>query len=1647
MPKVVDNRVVEMEFDNANFEKNVGQSLSTLDKLKAALSFKGAEHDFGIVENAAAGLGKSFSMMEQIATGALRNFGTKLENWAENTIKTMSGVKQVMSGFNKYTTLTESSFTLQGQGFKSKDVHKQLKRLTWFTDETSYNLSDMVDNMAKFTSKGLGLKESADDMMGIALWAASAGQNAQTASHAMYQLSQAMAGPMNLMDWRSIENANMNTAEFQKIALETAASMGLVEKNAEGMYRSLAPGSEYKDWFSSDRGFRNSLAGKWFTPEVQSAVYRKYTTAVDDIYEYIRKHPGTLVADAIEVLGSQLDEFGVHALLMAQQSKTWADTVNATADAVSTKWSGVFTHIFGNASQSTEFFSALTEEFYTMFADPMNSLLDVFLEWRQAFGRKEWQGSFISMLRSVNTVLGSIGGTINKFAFGDRANKLIEYSKKVKKAYEIAGISKRTGREGTVIGPDRLLVENASDDYEVMTKARASALMDLTHKFTEFSKKVQKAAEDTSFFERTTLGILSAFGLVKLAVSGLLTALKPFEPLVKGVLRWAVNRVLALADAVSTLYASAKKNNTFTKLFTSILRPFVTLYTKLREFIDKFVPRFQERWESFTSHFGKLGDRAKGVKKKFDEFFSSVKSKWEKLFSNWDVDAAIDGIFNGLSKVKQFVYDLIGVKDDEGFAEWVDNTLTSVSQSFETFKENATQTFGSVWEDLKLYWKEALAWIEEHWSGISSTFSDIFEGIKGFGIAFWTAIKAFFSKDTEGDGTSGLEGVIQTFKDLGTILGTVLGVIGKALKPLADGIKNTLETMSLEGAGDALTGGGIAALGVAFYKWTQNFGKGSWMKGFKNVLDGIGESLGGFTKLLDAKALKEAAIGIAILVASLFILISLPEGDLARAASAMATIIFILSTALKKLEGFRTGASINSKGFNFSKSGAGSTLLMAALSFLAIAAVLKIVAAIPEDDLYRAVTVVSVLMAVMTFMLKAIMKLQRGGTTDDHSTNIGHKNNYKNKIGSENSLVTVGGPAATIFAFAIFLGAVILALKKVSDLSKDKAAFTTAITTVGAIVLALGVFLGVVGSFYKQTETVGNITSPSAMLWKNILALSAAIYIIAMAFEKIATIDRNAAGSGRLLGTGAFILSVMGILIVFAAVAKNGNFSNAGKLTRALLGFAVAIGIIALVTAELAKIKPEQGRWAGVLGVLAVIGGIIVALALVGKLYTKNDEQIKNFQKFALSLAVIAGTIAIVSVGLYALSKIDSDKLLTAIAAMTVVMGAFAAAGVIGKFLGHGLTAFAVALLAISGAVALIAVSFLAAAEAIRIFSDESLDIHQAAENIKTFMDEIVENLGQWATTLLSAFLETALAAVPATVEALVDAIATTLAALTEKDATGKMKIESLIDNALTIVIAVFDGIAARAGDIVFSVGNALVEILYNLGTWVQQNKDKISKSLKAVAQGIIDVIISLFDDLGESIFGEEDWEEIRSVLEEAMGWIALVFAPAVAAAFGKAFAAFYALIAAYEAIMAEANSEQNKADTIYRHVEEAAVPTIANRGFREPFEITHKGKTYYIDPVELQGLNIRELDPHEKTLDEILYTITEYQTSRNNSVWGKKLTSDFYNKFLPETTNGKSRASGTVVNNTVTINNPVKESSTEQFRKAKVMLARLQGT
>ena len=357
MSREIDERVVEMQFDNQNFEKNVKTSLSTLDKLKEALNFRGVSNSFDELERASnkvdfsgmtSGVEKissGFSALETIAVGALLKIGDQAVVAGEKLLKSLT-VDQISAGWEKFSDKTTSVGTLISQGYDLDTVEAQLERLNWFTDETSYNFVDMVANIAKFTASGRGLEDSVTAMEGIANWAALSGQNAETASRAMYQLAQAMgSGVMKKEDWKSIVNANMDTQEFRQLALDIASSDAFrtLQKNADGTYQSMV--NRNADKFNINQ-FADSLTeGAWFTSDVMMEVYTSYASAVDKIYAYTEEH-GVTASQAIELMGDELTEFEKKAFLAAQQARTLEDVSNSIKDAVSTGWMNTFQLIF-----------------------------------------------------------------------------------------------------------------------------------------------------------------------------------------------------------------------------------------------------------------------------------------------------------------------------------------------------------------------------------------------------------------------------------------------------------------------------------------------------------------------------------------------------------------------------------------------------------------------------------------------------------------------------------------------------------------------------------------------------------------------------------------------------------------------------------------------------------------------------------------------------------------------------------------------------------------------------------------------------------------------------------------------------------------------------------------------------------------------------------------------------------------------------------------------------------------------------------------------------------------------------------------------------------------------------------------------------
>lgn len=417
MSNVVDNRVVSIEFDNAKFEKNVKTSVSTLKHLDKTLndmsgSAKSLESidrainnmDFSNLASNIDKMANKFSFFKEVASGVARSIGDSLVDMANRAVRSISMIDQISAGWDKYASKTESVQTIMSStGMSIEAVSKQLERLNWYTDETSYNYTEMASNIAKFTAQNVGLEESVTAMEGIANWAAQAGQKADAAGRAMYNISQAMGlGFMGTADWKSIELANMATTTFKKTVLETAEKVGTLTKVSEGLYKTVGKGSEV-----SVTNFREALSEGWFDTNVMRATFNEYGKFSDKLYELTEitgktatelldmmeaEKNGTITLkeyeDAVEdtsITATQLKgilqglngtEFDLsrEAFKLGQEAKTYADAIGAFQDAFSTSWMRIFELIFGNYEEAKVVWTEFTNMLYDIFVEPVNSL-------------------------------------------------------------------------------------------------------------------------------------------------------------------------------------------------------------------------------------------------------------------------------------------------------------------------------------------------------------------------------------------------------------------------------------------------------------------------------------------------------------------------------------------------------------------------------------------------------------------------------------------------------------------------------------------------------------------------------------------------------------------------------------------------------------------------------------------------------------------------------------------------------------------------------------------------------------------------------------------------------------------------------------------------------------------------------------------------------------------------------------------------------------------------------------------------------------------------------------------------------------------------------------------------------------------------
>ena len=408
MPNTVDRRVVEMRFDNKEFQTNVQDTMTILDKLKEKLSFRGAGNDFknsGLSDSIEDAKSR-FSALEIIGTTALVNLTNSAVNFGKQMARSFT-IDQVKAGFSEYELKMGSIQTIMAStGADIQTVNKYLNDLNTYSDKTIYSFSDMTSSIGKFTNAGVDLDTAVKAIQGISNEAAVSGANAQEASRAMYNFAQALsAGYVKLIDWKSIENANMATKEFKQQLIDTAVEMGNLEKNADGTYSVLTQGANgaFKENITATKNFNDSLSAAWMTTDVLTKTLGEYADETTDI--------------------------GKKAFAAAQDVKTFSQLIDTVKEAIGSGWAQSFELVFGNLEEAKKLWTAVNNvisDFVGRNADARNGLLQT---WHDSSrGRDALFGGFKNLYQAIVSVITPIKEAFRAIFPPATAKSLIDFS-------------------------------------------------------------------------------------------------------------------------------------------------------------------------------------------------------------------------------------------------------------------------------------------------------------------------------------------------------------------------------------------------------------------------------------------------------------------------------------------------------------------------------------------------------------------------------------------------------------------------------------------------------------------------------------------------------------------------------------------------------------------------------------------------------------------------------------------------------------------------------------------------------------------------------------------------------------------------------------------------------------------------------------------------------------------------------------------------------------------------------------------------------------------------------------------------------------------------------------------------------------------
>lgn len=411
----IEDRIVAMKFDNATFEKGVGTTINSLDKLKTSLEFKNAgkglddlatsqsRFNMNGVSGAVDGVSNKFLALSTIALTVLSRITSKAFDSGLSIAKSLT-IDPIKSGLSEYeTNLNAIQTTLantQSKGTTLDQVNAALQQLNEYSDKTIYNFSEMAKNVGTFTSAGVGLDKSVQSIKGIANLAALSGSNSEQASTAMYQLSQAIAsGSVKLMDWNSVVNAGMGGEVFQKALFNNAKAM----KTLTG----VPVGQTFEEWTKKGGSFRTQLESGFVTADVLTQTLAQFT---GDLTDAQLKSQG-FTADQIKQIQTQAKT----ASDAATKVKTLTQLLGTLKEANGSGWTQTWQYIFGDFGEAKDAFTSASNTlggFISANADARNKILK---DWHDLGGRAVIIQSIKNVFQALMDILVPVRDAFHEF--------------------------------------------------------------------------------------------------------------------------------------------------------------------------------------------------------------------------------------------------------------------------------------------------------------------------------------------------------------------------------------------------------------------------------------------------------------------------------------------------------------------------------------------------------------------------------------------------------------------------------------------------------------------------------------------------------------------------------------------------------------------------------------------------------------------------------------------------------------------------------------------------------------------------------------------------------------------------------------------------------------------------------------------------------------------------------------------------------------------------------------------------------------------------------------------------------------------------------------------------------------------------------